>query len=884
MLTITQLRVNHAPLGDTLRSHIAASAPSLSFSWAAVSIHRSNRQRTCHITISDDDQHVLWDSGTVETAQQCLVCPCADTLPKGTMLHVSVTISDAFRETSEPKNDYFYLADVTWNAPWIGSPTPRLRTDALYFRKTFSLDRPVRNARLYACGIGYQRVSLNGRPLDEGLTDDWPLDPAVTDFSKQAQYVLYPDIQDELLQDDNCLGIIVGLGWRDNSTTKNIDESRPQGIPFRGDPLLTAMLVIDFQDGTSTTIVTDDSWTVSGGPITYNDLFNGTTYDARLEIPGWDEPPHHHHHDDDECECECAHARADYEPPQAAIRHPADGLGQLVPMELPPIASAETRQPIDQWSFYNDCILDFGQNLAGVLRIRIPAGLREGTVIQIAHTEELDENGYIYSATLRSAKATDTYIASGREDGTTWFQPPFTYHGFRYAHVTGLGPAISPDAIVAVSLRNNLDKPSFFVSGNPLINKIHDCCLETERANTHGILTDCPQRDERMGWLNDATVRFEAFPYAFESATMFRKIIQDCINGQSPEGGIACTEPYVFGSQPADPVCSSFLIAGRELYAQTGDKAFLAYAFDAFRAWTDCLLAHSDNYIVNYSNYGDWAAPDYACDKPGGARSGVTPGIFMSTGYSYFNCRTIVEFARILGRYELVEEYEKKADAVRQAMLDKWYDPATATFATGSMATTVFPLWLGIFPKGDAYKAAKRLNQQLIDADFRFTTGNLCTRYLFEVLCDYGFQNTAYQLITRDTYPSFGYMIQQEATTIWERFELKKDAGMNSHCHPMYGAIYHWFYAYLAGIRFTEPGCREVLIQPSCPTDLLSVHCGVSTELGMLTIRWTRRYDTFTLHVNIPFGMTALIILPNGQRQHYGSGFHTRTASLYSCS
>jgi alpha-L-rhamnosidase len=584
--------------------------------------------------------------------------------------------------------------------------------------------------------------------------------------------------------------------------------------------------------------------------MVYNDIFNGITYDARLENPAWSKPGWK-------------------EFPKAQL---SDGPGgALVPMTLPPITYCETYKPLTQWAIDGKCHLDFGQNMAGVVTLRIPAGLPAGAEIRIRHSEELDEDGRLYTIPLRNAKATDTYIASGREDGTTWFKPCFTYHGFRYVSVEGLGTAIAPADIFAVTMRNNLDKSSFFTCGNPLVNKIHDNALATERANTHGMLTDCPQRNERQGWLNDATVRFEAVPYCFDADSIYRKIVQDILNDQNTEGAIGCTTPFVWGRQPADPVCSSFLILGREAYRHFGDKDLVAKGYEGFRGWTECLLAHSDDGIVNYSYYGDWAGPMYACDSFGGARSGVTPGIFMSTGYSYFNCRTMAEFADILGKEEDAKLYREKAEFVKNALMKKWYDSEKKIFATGSMACQAFMLWLDLFPKGDNITAAANLRDDLVKSNFRFTTGNLCTRYLFEVLTQYGYVDTAWELITRQTYPSFGFMIQQEATTIWERLELFKHGGMNSHSHPMYGAVYHWFYANLAGVTIQSPS--KVRIAPEFPKELMSLHAGVDTIKGQLAVRWFRRYNKLTLLVTVPFGMTAEIVF-NGTTLTAGSGFH----------
>ncbi|MBP5640933.1 MAG: family 78 glycoside hydrolase catalytic domain [Victivallales bacterium] len=851
MLEISSARINHQLLTNSVRSHLTTEK-NLCFSWSARSNRDDNRQATCKASVEANGT-VIWDSGIVVTDSQTLAYS-GPALPRGIPLHFNIVSTDIYGENAHC-SDYFIISNIDWQADWIASAPGMERTRARYFRKTFTLSKQVKNARLYACGIGYQQVYLNGRSLDENSDKGHPLDPAFTDYSKQAQYVLYPSLQDRL-ETENCIGIIVGLGWRDNDLMRDASEKRGREASFRGDPMLTAMLVIDYEDGTSETIATDETWTCGQGPIVYNDLYNGTTFDARLDEPLW------------------ATSQWSGVALHAVVAYNVGGYGELVPMQLPPIEANEEYAPISQWQLNGNFYFDFGQNLAGVIRLRLPNGLAAGQKITLSHSEELDENGELYTLTLRAAKATDTYIASGNEKAGDVFQAPFTFHGFRYACISGLELPPPAGSVIAVAMRNNFDKSSFFTCGNPLLNQLYRCCIATERANSHSMLTDCPQRNERMGWLNDATVRFEAFPYAFESNTIFRKIIQDVLNDQASDGAIGDTTPFhVFGNMPADPVCSSFLIAGLEAYLHDGDIDVIRHAFDGFKAWTDCLLSHSENLIVNYSHWGDWAGPAYACNPENGARSAVTPGEFMSTGFLFFNCQTISRMAEWLGKYDTAKEYADKAKDVKEAMLTKWYNPETNLFATGSMACIVFPLWLGIYPKEKATAAAKQLHDELVAADYKFTTGNLCTRYLFEVLTQYGFVDEAYELATRDVYPSFGFMLQQEATTIWERFELKKDGGMNSHNHPMYASVYHWFYAFLAGIKVTSPSCRTVTVKPYFPARLQSVQCGFETTLGTLSVRWFRRYGALYLHVTVPFGMTATVEF-DGHSAVCGSGFH----------
>jgi alpha-L-rhamnosidase len=256
-----------------------------------------------------------------------------------------------------------------------------------------------------------------------------------------------------------------------------------------------------------------------------------------------------------------------------------------------------------------------------------------------------------------------------------------------------------------------------------------------------------------------------------------------------------------------------------------------------------------------------------------------TPGILMSTGYFYYNAVLLSRFAALLGWRDEKEKYAALAEKIRQAMLAKWWDGKTGRMATGSQGCQSFALWLGILPEEGRRLAARRLHEDLEEKEYRITTGNLCTRYLMDVLTEYGYVDDAWRIVTREEYPSFGYMIQNEATTVWERFEMKKNPGMNSHNHPMYGAVGYWFYAYLAGIRPTAPGFSEAEIRPFFPEKLLSVNASVHTCRGDLTVRWIKRYGRLHLYVTVPFGTRARIVFA-GEEHDVGSGFWSYHADL----
>ena len=836
-MRIFNFSVNRKRMEGTPRDRVVEAGDRLVFAWG-VENARGAKQDAYQLVLTCDGQTV-YDSGWVQTnAQECAVSGL--NVPSGARVDTALTVRDDTGAVSETGRESFYPVGVEWTAKWMTAPEdPALRT--VYFRREFLVKGEVRRAVLYACGLGYQNLYINGARVGDAY-----LDPAHTDYSVVCQYVTFPDAGALLRAGENCLAAEVGGGWRDNP---NGYQGHGAEVTFFGDRRLTYMLDITYADGSAERLISDERTQAGFGPSVRSTLFNGEDYDASLSIPGWN-----------------AVGFSGF----AGARLCDTPVGALRPMILPPIRAVETVKPVCVSHRNGSYVVDFGLNLAGVVRVKLPK-MPRGTVVSLSHAEELDETGDLYTATLRGAEATDRYTYAGDETDLAVWQPDFTYHGFRYARVTGIDVGMAD--VEAVFLRTDMKKNGFFVSGSAALNALQQQVLRTEEGNMHSILTDCPQRDERMGWMNDATVRFEETPYNFDCAGMFRKIVRDLMSIQKPDGAIACTAPKVFGAFPADPVCSSFLVAGLQAYLHFADREMLEEAFDAFAAWEGCLLDHSEDFIVTYSYYGDWAGPAYACEPNDGARSIVTPGVFMSTGYSFYNCRTLAEMARILGREDDVKRYQALAEKVREAMLRKWYNAADAVFATCSMACQAFSLWLGIVPKEDRARAAKKLRDDLVNAEYAFTTGNLCTRYLLDELAEFGYVDDAYALLTREEYPSWGFMRQNEATTVWERFELKKSPGMNSHNHPMYGSVGAFLYTGILGLKPTQPGFQRFFVKPHLPEKLLSAQGSVDSPFGPINVRWFKRYGGSHLFVDVPFGCTCDVEFM-GQKQTLQAGAH----------
>jgi len=828
-MKITGFYLDCAPVKENFRSRVSENAQP-KISWRVFSAKSGAKQASFRLTAGG------FDTGWVDTDEQSFVLP-ENTLERGVKTEIGVIVRDNFGEECEKSSFFVFNGEKEWTAAWIGdkegAQTP------VYFRKKFFLPEKPKAARMYHTGLGYASVRVNGE-----YTDDARLDPAFTDYSKRVPYVFTPEIEKMLHAGENEILSVVAPGWR------VLEGALPPGrvCPFNGSMVFSA--TIEWQDsrGVWHAVETDETWEACDGPLTEALIYGGTKYDAGID--------------------EASNARG------VKIMKAPGGKPEV--MTVPPIRIMGVNRPVAVWPDGEDAaILDFGKNLAGVLRVPIKKG-EKGDKIVLTHTEELTEDGKLFKDTLRGARAQDEYVFSGDERDVSVFEPVFTFHGFRYARAEGIKNIESLFDIEAVELRTDADKKLFFTCGNPLLTRIHEISRATEYANQQSILTDCPQRDERMGWLNDATVRFDATSYQSDMGAFFKKVVRDICDVQEEDGTIGCTAPFMWGNRPADPVCTSFLLAGLQAYMHNGNIAIVKEAYPAWVKWEEYLLSRSENYIVDYSYYGDWAGPVGSCvPEPSGvpgARSAVTPGLYMSTCFSYFNLKLLEKFAAALGLEEDAKKHAETAVKVRNAILDKFYNAETGVFAEGSQGAQAFALLLEIAPEPE--KTALRMHEAVVKTGYRITTGNLTTRYLVEMLSVHGYLEDAWKLMTSREYPSLGYMIDQEATTVWERFELMKNAAMNSHCHPMYGAVAYWLYAYLIGIRPVEPAWKTCLIQPYMPENLSSAQATVDTPYGEVSVRWTKRYGARHLQAQIPFGMKAKIVFC-GKEFDADSGFFT---------
>jgi alpha-L-rhamnosidase len=850
-VTVTNLRCEYAtnPLGlDTAQPRL---------SWVINSDQRGQKQTAYQILVSSSVENLaasrpdLWDTGKVASDQSTQVPYKGSTLSARQRCYWKVRVWDKDGGLSVYSDTALWemglLSQKDWRAEWIGY-TGGWPGRALYFRSDIAVRKAVKRARAYIAGLGYYELRLNGATVGDHV-----LDPGFTDYSKRVLYATY-DIGALLKPGSNAIGVIVGHGWY-------------------GTPKLLMQLEVTYIDDSAEMIYTNHtgsmprggSWRVTSGPVLDNSVYDGEVYDARLEKAGWDLPGNG-----------ARNARNPSERTegwQSAVLVPPPG-GQLVSQTVNPIKIVDTIRPKGLTDPKPGVfVYDIGRNMAGWAELHVTG--EPGRRITLKFSELLAKDGTADQENLRKAAATDVYILKG--GGEENWEPRFTYHGFRYVQVEGFPTKPTLDNLTAKVVRSSVEPNGVVETSNDLINRIQQMVRWTEASNLHSIPTDCPQRDERMGWMNDLTVRVEEVVYNFNMSRFFPKFLRDIRDTQTENGAIADTVPFRGGSRPADPVSASFLLLSWFLYQHYGDTQAMAEHLDGFKAWTDFLASKSEGNIVTYGYYGDWSPPA-AFAVPGSSGTGAvsrdTPREFMSTGYLYYCSRLVARMAGILGREDDKAKYEKLAGQVAKAFNQKYWNETVGGYGSNNQASNSFALFLGLVPEKQVPRVVENLVKDVREHDGHLTTGNLCTKYLLDVLAENGRADVVYEIAKQQTYPSWGFMLANGATTLWERWEQLTGSGMNSHNHPMMGSVSSWFYKYLAGINTDPqgPGFKRIVIRPYPVGDLNWVRSEYTSMYGLIRSSWRKEDGTFRLNVTVPINTTASVYVPAIDATHVQEG------------
>lgn len=845
---------------ENMVTPIVVTAPRPRFSWTADCCGASGGLQHAYKTevlILRKEWEVFWKSRWIVSAQSAMVDCLKVDLPEEAECRIRVKIRDISGLESE-WSDYLQFSTALrkpdqrlWDTLWL-SPT-QYSAYSPAFRREIRLSRKLIRARVYIAGLGYYQLFVNGQRVG-----DRELDPLWTDYTKRVLYTAY-DVTDMLKNGPNVIGVRLGNGWFIRR--------------FHKAPQFAMRMHLFYEDGSEEWI---DSKPRAQWRVTYdteireNSIYGGEEIDANYAKPGWNQVGF----DMSAQEAGEWEIPLDAEPPGGKLVCGASDAIKVVDSRIP--VSVQEPSP----GIY---VFDAGQNLVGWVRVTLTG--KQGQKVTIRHGEKLDDAGMVDMLNLRTATATDTFTLSGKPFE---FRPSFTFHGFRYFQVEGLTEKPRLEDWVVEVVHSAVDVTGQFTCELELLNQIQTMCHWTERTNLMGLPTDCPQRDERLGWLNDMTVRAEEAVYNFNIHGLYTKWMNDIKDAQGKlTGAITDTAPFTgFGRQPADPVCSSYLIIPWLLYQYYGDINILKNHYEGLKAWVSYLDSQTEDGIITYSYFGDWASPagnSIEGSNGCGAVSAITPGALMSTGYLYYNARLMVKIAGVLKKEEDVKRYECLAERTAEAFQEKFFDETHGYYAGNSQASNVFALYLGLVPENRRREVLKHLLKDIHDNGDKFTTGNQCTKYLFDILSENGFEDLAFQIASDTTYPGWGYMLECGATTVWERWENVTDGpqiGMASLNHPMNAVISVWFYKHLCGLRASEagPGFSEFIVEPVFPRELKGAGASYESVKGTVSISWKRIHGQIVMQLGIPYNSRAIVRLPYPVEMKGGQAIEERKA------
>jgi alpha-L-rhamnosidase len=835
-------------------------------SWLLNSRERGQTQSAYQVLVASSQKLLskgeadLWDSGKVASGESVQVIYSGERLRPGQRVYWTIRAWDRGDRPSAYSAAAWWemglLSPADWRAAWITRKRAEPLSEGAMFgddpapllRKEFPIGRRISRARVYVSGLGYYELHLNGQRVGDQV-----LDPGWTTYSKRVLYSTY-DVTDQLKQGDNALGVMLGNGWFNPSPLRLFGRINLREQLTVGEPRVIAQLVVDFTDGTSQTIVTDESWKAGAGPVMRNSEYLGEVYDARKEQPGWDRPGF----DDSGW--------------QQAMRA-TEPLGPLQAQSAPPIRVTRTFKPVkltepkpDVWIF------DLGQNFAGWARLRVqgPAG----THVRLRYGELLNPDGTLNGMTAvctqikqggpnyrydgvgapKTAWQMDDYILKGQSEEV--YTPRFTFHGFRYVEVTGFPGKPTLGSLEGRRLNSDVTPVGSFTCSNERFNRIQQMVLWTELSNLFSVESDCPHR-EKLGYGGDIVAAGEMAMLNFDMACFYGKAVEDLADAVRPNGGFTETAPFVGisdeglgeGAGPVGWGTAQPLLLW-QLYQYYGDRRLLEENYELTKRWIALLQSRAQDGIL------DNGISDHESLAP-------KPRALTGTAFYYFNVRLFSNIARALGKDADAAQAEALAETIKTAFNRRFLQPGMGRYDTATQACQAFAVYMGLVPAEERERALAVLVRDIEETHAgHLTTGIFGTKFMLHALADSGRADVAFRIVNQSTFPGWGYMLEHGATTLWEHWEFSDNT--YSHNHPMFGSVSEWFYKVPAGINPAPDavGFNKVVIRPQPVGDLNWVKASYNSAHGKIVSEWTRAAEKFKLRVRVPVGATATVFLP----------------------
>ena len=823
-------------------------------SWFLESEIRGQKQKAYRVLVASSlanlerDKGDLWDTGKVTSDETACIVYAGRPLKSGMDCHWKVRIWGAkgkAADWSEPARwTMGLLSPDEWQGTWIGFDRARREATAegdedltlpppQFFRKGFTLKGPVRRAMLYASALGWYEMHLNGHRIGEDyFTPGW------TDYEKRVYYNTY-DVTELLTPGRNAMGALLADGWYSGyiGWAKERDH-------YGKKPRLRAQLVVEYEDGSSEVVATDRGWRASTGPLVEADILMGETYDARLEMAGWDEPEYDAH---------------DWSPVNVTTHVGAaiqayPGVTVRVFRELRPVSVTEPKPGV--------FVFDMGSNIAGIMRLRVKG--RRGTRVRLRHAERLNPDGTVYTTNLRHARAQDTYICKG--GGVEVWEPRFTFHGFQYVEVTGYPGKPHLESLTGIELTSATPVAGNFKCSNGMLNKLYRNICQTQRANFIDVPTDCPQRDERLGWTGDAQIYVRTACMNSDVQAFFTKWLVDLEDAQQANGQFPCVAPLKVARPDGGPAwAEAGVVCPWTIYDVYGDRRVLEKHYDSMARFIDFCEKRSPGFLPpkKYFCHGDWLS-----------LVSETPKDVIYTAYFALSARLMANAAEVLGKKRDAARYAKLYGNIKAAF-NRAYVDADGRIRGNTQCVYVLALSNDLVDGDNRERAARYLVEDIEQRGWRLSTGFIGTKDLMLVLSKIGRTDVAYRLLLSDAFPSWGFSIKHGATSIWERWdgwtpeEGFQNPEMNSFAHYAFGAVAQWMFENVGGIRSDGAGFRQIIIRPLLPTGsaaakLRWAESTYKAGTGEIVSRWRRAKDGLHMTVKIPPNTSAEIRVPAG--------------------
>lgn len=823
------------------------------FSWQIASEQNNVQQTVYRILVASSksklshDKADIWDSKTVGSArsayisygglplksrQECwwkvIVVTKVGVFKDGAATDGTRTVK---AESAPAHFTMGLLNPEDWTARWIGrqypqdSLTKHTKVPARYLRKDFAIGGPVRKATLYISGLGLYEAFINGKQI----APDQVLSPTVSDYNVTVYYNTF-DVTSDIAKGDNVLDVILGNG--------RYTSMRIPGVKHYDVPKLLLQLEVTYKDGKTQTIVSDQSWKITAdGPIRYNNEFDGEFYDANKEtLSHWDDA--------------------------VLVSAPA---GKLRAQPNPNIKIQDTVKPVAINKVGDAYVMDMGQNMVGWLQVKV-SGAQKGDTLRFHFAETVNPDGSIYTANLRSAETTDTYIA--KDDKPFTWHPVFTYHGFRFVEIKGLRQEPQLSDFEGQVFYDEMATTGTFETSNDVINKVYHNAFWGIRSNYRGMPTDCPQRDERMGWMGDRTTGCYGEGYIFNNHQLYAKWLQDIEESQGADGNIPDVAP-IFWEIRSDNVTwpGVFITAADMIYTQYGDSKPIIDHYQAMRKW---LVYMKDKYgkdgLITKDQYGDWCVPPESLTLIHSKDpSRATKGAIISTPFYAHLCRIMIDFAQIAGHPEDVGYFKNEIALATEGLNRRYFKADKGYYGDNTITSNILPLYFNMVPDGYQQKVFDNIITRT-EKDFggHVAVGVVGIEELMRTLSDNGRIDLAYKMASDTTYPSWGYMAKSGATTIWELWNGNTaDPAMNSRNHVMIlGDLIIWEYSYLGGISPINPGYSSFMLNPRIVSGLKWVNASYDSIYGKIVSNWKVENSELFWHIQVPCNTAAKVYIP----------------------